>query len=59
MVLLTDDNHIAIAVSYKSYKPQRVVRSVLSAQVIACADLFDDALETRKPLELALRQLIT
>ena len=40
---LTDDNHNAIPVSNKSYRSRRVARFVLSAEVIAFADLFDDA----------------
>ena len=45
-------------VSYKSYKSKRVARSVLSAEVIAFADFFDDALAIRKQLEFVLRQPI-
>ena len=48
IVLLTDDYHNAIPVSYKSYKWRRVARSVLSTEVITFADLFDDALAIRK-----------
>ena len=55
---MTDDNHNAIPVSFKSYKSRRVARSVLVAEVIAFADLFDDALAIRKELEFVLRQPI-
>ena len=58
IVLLTDDNHNPIPVSYKSYKTRSVARSVLFAEVIAFANLFDDALTIRKQLEFVLRQLI-
>ena len=54
-VLLTDDNHNSIPVSYKSYRSRRVVRSVLSAEVFAFADLFDDAFAICKKLEFVLR----
>ena len=55
---MTDDNHNAIPVSYKSYKSQRVARSVLSAEVIAFVDLFDDALAIRNQSEFILGQPI-
>ena len=58
IALLTDDNHNSIAVSYKSCKPRRVTRSVLSAEVIAFADLFDGVFAIRKQLKLVLRQPI-
>ena len=47
-VLLIDDNHNSMLVSYKSYKSQRIVHSVISAEVIASAGLFDNALAIRK-----------
>ena len=50
IVLLTDDTHNYIPLSCKSYKSLRVARSVLSAQVIAMTDLFDNALAIRKQL---------
>ena len=55
---MTDDNHNAISVSYKSYKSRYVARSVLSAEVIAFADLFDDALTIHKQSKSVLRQPI-
>ena len=58
IVLLTDDNHNAIPVSYKSCKSRSVARSVLLVKVIAFADLFDDALAIHKQLEFVLRQPI-
>ena len=48
ILLLTDYNRNSIPVSYKSYKLRRVACSVLSAEAIASADLFDDALTIRK-----------
>ena len=59
IVLLTDDNRNAIPLSYKSYKSRRVARSILSAEVIAFAELFNDALKIRKQLEFVLRQPIS
>ena len=44
--LLTDNHHNPILFSYKSCKPRRVALSVLSAKVIAFADLFDDAVRS-------------
>ena len=55
IVLLTDDNHNAISVSYKSCKLRRVARSVLYAEAIAFADLFNDELAIRKQLKSVLR----
>ena len=55
---LNDDTHNSVSVSYKSYESGRVARSVLSATVIAFADLLDDALAIRKQLEFVLRQPI-
>ena len=46
IVLLTDDNHNAMPVSYKSYKSRRVARSVLSGEVIAFENLFDNHLQS-------------
>ena len=43
IVLLMDKTNKAIPNSFKSYKSCRVTRSILSAEVIAFADLFDDA----------------
>ena len=48
IVLLTDDKHNDIPVSYKSYKSRRVAHSVLSAKVITFADIFGDSLAIRK-----------
>ena len=58
IAFLTDGNHNSIPVSYKSYKSRRVGCSILSAEVIAFADLFDDAFAIRKQLEFVLRQSI-
>lgn len=44
IILLMNGTDSAIPVIFKSYKSRRVARSVLSAEVIAFADLFDDAL---------------
>ena len=54
IILLTDKNNAAIPISFKSYKSKRVTRSVLSAEVIAFADLFDQAFTLRSQLEHAL-----
>ena len=53
--LFTDDNHNSIPISYKSYKSRRVTLSVLSDELIAFADLFDDAPAIHKQLEFLLR----
>ena len=58
VVLLTDDNHNVISVSYKSYNSRQVACSVQSAKVIAFADQLDDALAIGKQLEFILRQPI-
>ena len=57
-VHLTDDNHNAIPVSFESYKSRRVALSVLFAEVIAFADLFDDAPTIRNQLVFVLRKQI-
>ena len=44
IILLMDKSNNAIPVSFKSYKSRRVTRSVLAAEAIAFADMFDDAL---------------
>ena len=57
IILLTEDNDNSIPIPYKSCTSlERVARSILSAEVIAFPDLFDDALAIRKQLEFALRQ---
>ena len=56
IVLLTDDCHNAIPVSYKSYKSRRVIRSVLYAEVNAFADLFHDTLAVCRHLDFITRQ---
>ena len=47
IILLVDDGNAAIPIAFKSYKSRRVTRSVLSAEVIAFADLFDNAFAIR------------
>ena len=54
-VLLTDDNHNYIPVSHRSYKLRHIARSVYSVEVIAFADLFDDAFAVQMQLEFVLR----
>ena len=58
IVLLIDDSSAAIPISFKSYKSRRVARSVLSAEVIAFADLFDDAFALRSQVEQALQRAV-
>lgn len=43
IILLMDDRDLAIPIDFKSYKSRLVARSVLSAEVIAFAYLFDDS----------------
>ena len=50
IIILIDATNMAVLVSYKSYKSRRIARSVLSAEVIAFADLSDNALTIRKQL---------
>ena len=59
IILLTDNESNAVPIIYKSYKSRRVTRSVLSAEVIAFADLFDDALSLKSQIEHALRRTIS
>ena len=53
-----DKNNAAIPISFKSYKSKRVTRSVLSAEVIAFADLFDQAFALRSQLEHAMNRSV-
>ena len=55
IILVTDDTNADIPISFKSYKSRRVVRSVLSAEVIAFADMFDDAYAIRTQVQQAIR----
>ena len=55
---LIDDDDAAIRICFKSYKSRRVTRSVLSAEVIAFADLFDDAVALRYQIEQALKRAV-
>ena len=57
--ILTDDSPNYIPVSFRSCKSRCVTRSGLSAEVIALADLFDNALAIRKQLEFSIRQPIS
>ena len=56
--MLTDISNNAVPVSYKPYKSRRIARSILSAEVVAFADLIDDALAIRKQLEFILKHPI-
>ena len=47
IILLSDVSNAVIPISFERYKSRRVTRSVLSAEVIAFADLFDDAYALR------------
>ena len=53
-----DDSSKCLPISFKSYKSRRVTRSVLSAEVSAFADLFDDAFALRSQIEHALRRSV-
>ena len=55
---MMDETNRVIPISFKSYKSRRVTRSVLSAEVIAFADLFDDAFALRSQIEHALGRSI-
>ena len=54
IIFLMDDSNKCVPISFKSYKSLRVTRSVLSAEVIAFADLFDDAFALRSQIEHVL-----
>ena len=56
IVLLAGTNGNAAPILFKSYKSRRVTRSVLAAEVIAIADLFDEAFTLRAHLEQALKR---
>ena len=56
VILLIDDDNNSIPIAFKSYKSRRVTRSVLSAEVIAFANLFDYAFSIRSQIEQALRR---
>ena len=43
IILLIDDRSSSVPISFKSYNSWSVTRSVLSAEVIAFVDSFDDA----------------
>ena len=58
IILLMDKTDSAIPVTFKSYKSRRVTRSVLSAEVIAFADLFDDAFALRSQMEQATNRAV-
>ena len=51
MMLLMDDTDVSVPISFKSNKSRRVTRSVLSAEFITFADLFDDAFAIRHQLK--------
>ena len=53
-----DNTDSAIPIILKSYKSRRVARSVLSAEVIAFAYLFDDALALKFQIEHGLRRSV-
>ena len=54
IALHMDDTDRFSPISFKSYISRRVVRSVLAAEVIIFADLFDDAYALRSEFEHAL-----
>ena len=58
IVILADADGYVAPISFNSYKPPRVKRSVLVAEVIAFADLFDGAFTFRAQLEQALSRSI-
>ena len=53
-----DNSYNYLQISFKSYKSARVTRSVLSAEVIAFADWFDDAFALKSQLEHALGRAV-
>ena len=58
VVLMVDDSKVAVPVLFESYKSRWVTRSVLSAEVIAFADLFYDAYALRTQLEKAVSRAV-
>ena len=59
IILLTDNSGSAEPIAFKSYKSRRVACSVLSTEVIAFADTFDEALAIRAIIDHAYRRPIT
>lgn len=58
IIFLIDDSNHAIPIVFKSYKSRRVTRSVLPAEVIAFADVFDDAYALRSQLEQIMQRAV-
>ena len=58
IILLTDDNNAAIPIAFKSHKSRIVTRSVISAEVIAFADIFDGVFVIRSQVEQALHRSV-
>ena len=58
IILLMDGTGVSVQKSFKSYKSLRVTRSVLSAEIIAFDELFDDAFAIRHQLEQGLRRVV-
>ena len=56
IVLVVDAAANVAILSFKSYKSRRVTGSVIAAEVIAFADLFEYAFTLRKQLEKALNR---
>ena len=56
IILLEDKNDAAIPIPFNFYKSKRVTRSVLSAEVLAFADLLDQAFSLRSQLEHAMNR---
>ena len=54
IIFLMDDDVNAAHIAFKSYKSRRVTRSILAAEVIALADLFDEAFALKDTIEMAL-----
>ena len=58
IILLIDESGGAAIIPSKSYKSRRVTKSILSAEVVTFADLFNDAFTIRNQLEQVLQRSV-
>ena len=58
ILLLVDDDDVAVPIFSESYKSRREARSVLSAEVIAFTDLFDEGYAFRSQAKHALQRSV-
>ena len=56
--MLMENKSLVSLISFKSYKSRRVTRSVLGAEIIAFADMFDEAISIHHRMQEILKQRI-